>query len=638
VKDVIEMEDPATVAAVIVEPIGHTGGIIDPPEEYLPILREVCDRYGVLLIFDEIITGMGRTGQLFAADTFGVVPDVICLGKGLSGGYAPLSAMMCRRGIADAFWGPIEENPGFVEGHTFEGNPISCAAGLAVLEEILERDLCANARTQGERLRAGFARLAEKYGIIGDLRGKGLFRASRSCAIRARKSNSPRPRRSASAWAAARSRTASSAGSIRTGSRSAHRSSPRRRKSTRWSRSSTAASAMSWEDSPAVGPWWLRRALLGTLLFVGCDGAPGGSTRFIPPAVDLESFEPEVRRQIEEQQRSAEAVPSDPEAIGRLAMLLHAYGRLDAAEVTYRAANAVAPGDDRWPCGLAHVLVERGGAAEAKSVLEEALRRNPHSAPAALGLGDLALKDADATLAKSCFAKALDASPGSPHALVGLAQAALLEGNNAEAIGRCEEALRAAPRFGKALFVEASAARAAGDPQRANDLLELHARSDKNFAPPDPILDALESLRRDSDSVLRRGNAAFQEGRFEDALQLFATALERNPKLAMAEYDLGLTLQQLGRHAEAVERYERFLAAQPRSVDGLNNLGLALQALGRRDAALERFEAALAVDPAYTTARLNMARALRASGRPDEAARHLIEALRREPRQRAHIR
>jgi len=175
VKDVIEMEDPATVAAVIVEPIGHTGGIIDPPEEYLPILREVCDRYGVLLIFDEIITGMGRTGQLFAADTFGVVPDVICLGKGLSGGYAPLSAMMCRRGIADAFWGPIEENPGFVEGHTFEGNPISCAAGLAVLEEILERDLCANARTQGERLRAGFARLAEKYGIIGDLRGKGLF-------------------------------------------------------------------------------------------------------------------------------------------------------------------------------------------------------------------------------------------------------------------------------------------------------------------------------------------------------------------------------------------------------------------------------------------------------------------------------
>jgi adenosylmethionine-8-amino-7-oxononanoate aminotransferase len=128
-----------------------------------------------LLIFDEIITGAGRTGHLFAAETFGVTPDVLCTAKGLSGGYAPLSAMICRKPIGDAFWGPIAENPGFVEGHTFEGNPISCAAGLAVLDEILERDLCGNARTQGERLRQGFERLAEKYGVIGDIRGKGLL-------------------------------------------------------------------------------------------------------------------------------------------------------------------------------------------------------------------------------------------------------------------------------------------------------------------------------------------------------------------------------------------------------------------------------------------------------------------------------
>src|SRR5262245_49376190 len=175
VGDVIDMEDPATVAAVMVEPIGHTGGIIDPPEEYLPLLREICDRHNVLLIFDEIITGVGRTGQMFAAETFGVTPDVICMGKGLSGGYAPLSAMICRKPIAAAFWGPISQNPGFVEGHTFEGNPISCAAGIAVLREIIERDLCANARQQGERLRAGFERLAKKHGVIGDIRGKGLF-------------------------------------------------------------------------------------------------------------------------------------------------------------------------------------------------------------------------------------------------------------------------------------------------------------------------------------------------------------------------------------------------------------------------------------------------------------------------------
>ncbi len=175
VGDVVDLEDPKTVAAVIVEPIGHTGGIIDPPDEYLRILREVCTRHDVLLIFDEIITGAGRTGELFAAETFGVTPDVLCVGKGLGGGYAPISAMICGRSIADSFWGDATDNPGFVEGHTFEGNPISCSAALAVLREIIERDLLANVKVQGERLRRGFERLAEKHGVVGDIRGKGFL-------------------------------------------------------------------------------------------------------------------------------------------------------------------------------------------------------------------------------------------------------------------------------------------------------------------------------------------------------------------------------------------------------------------------------------------------------------------------------
>jgi len=174
VGDVIEMEDPSTVAAVMVEPIGHTGGIIDPPAEYLPILREVCDRHNVLLIFDEIITGVGRTGRMFAADTFGVLPDILCLGKGLSGGYMPLSALICRDHVGRAFWGDAPENPGFVEGHTYEGHPVACAAGIAALREILDRDLLSNARAMGERLRAGLEGL-RRHGIVGDIRGKGLF-------------------------------------------------------------------------------------------------------------------------------------------------------------------------------------------------------------------------------------------------------------------------------------------------------------------------------------------------------------------------------------------------------------------------------------------------------------------------------
>jgi len=177
VESVIEMEDPATVAAVMVEPIGHTGGVIDPPAEYLPLLRAICDRHNVLLIFDEIITGIGRTGEMFAAQTFGVTPDVLCIAKGMGGGYAPISAMICRKPIGEAFWGPIAENPGFVEGHTFEGNPIACATGIAVLREIIDRDLCGNARVQGARLHQRFEELARKYTVIGDIRGKGLFHA-----------------------------------------------------------------------------------------------------------------------------------------------------------------------------------------------------------------------------------------------------------------------------------------------------------------------------------------------------------------------------------------------------------------------------------------------------------------------------
>jgi len=168
------MEDPDTVAAVMVEPIGNTGGIIDPPEEYLPLLREICDRHNVLLVFDEIINGIGRTGQMFAAQTFGVTPDMICVGKGLSSGYTPLAALLCRQHVADAFWGDVTSNPGFVEGHTFEGNPLGAVAGLATLEEIVSRDLCGNARRAGARLRKGLEDM-QRHGIIGDIRGKGLF-------------------------------------------------------------------------------------------------------------------------------------------------------------------------------------------------------------------------------------------------------------------------------------------------------------------------------------------------------------------------------------------------------------------------------------------------------------------------------
>lgn len=174
VEDVILHEDPNTVAAVLVEPIGNTGGMITPTEEYFQIIRDACDRHDVLLIFDEVITGFGKTGNMFAAQTFGVTPDILCAGKGISSGAYPLGAMLAREDMADAFRGRPEENLHFAHGHTFAGNPLACAIGLAVLSEIVEKDLCAKARSNGDYLRDRLACL-KKFGVVREIRGRGIL-------------------------------------------------------------------------------------------------------------------------------------------------------------------------------------------------------------------------------------------------------------------------------------------------------------------------------------------------------------------------------------------------------------------------------------------------------------------------------
>jgi adenosylmethionine-8-amino-7-oxononanoate aminotransferase len=172
----IEAEDPATVAAVIVEPISiSSAGFIVPPPDYLPRLREICTRHNVVLIYDEIITGFGRLGAMFGSQHYGAAPDITCCGKGMSGGYAPLAAILIRDRIAAPFYGEEHDNVQFHHGHTFGGNPIACAAGVAVLNEFLVRDVLSNVRQQGERLRRRLNELAERFPIIGEVRGVGLL-------------------------------------------------------------------------------------------------------------------------------------------------------------------------------------------------------------------------------------------------------------------------------------------------------------------------------------------------------------------------------------------------------------------------------------------------------------------------------
>jgi len=174
-EDIIVHEDRDTVAGIIIEPICNTGGIISPTDEYFALIRDICDRHHVVLIFDEVLTGFAKTGAMFAGQAFGVTPDVICCGKGISSGMIPLGAMIAREDMAEAFFGPGRDEVEFAHGHTFAGNPLACAVGIAVIDEILENNLVQKAGELGEYL-AGKLEGFKRYGVIREVRGKGVLR------------------------------------------------------------------------------------------------------------------------------------------------------------------------------------------------------------------------------------------------------------------------------------------------------------------------------------------------------------------------------------------------------------------------------------------------------------------------------
>ena len=173
---------PDEVAAIIVEPIQGEGGYIIPPPNFLPGLRDICDRHGILLVLDEIQSGMGRTGKLFACEHWGVQPDILCLAKGIASGM-PLGAIVARSEIMS--WPPGSH------ASTFGGNPISCAAALATLDLLLDGGMMAMATASGEYAMKRLWEMAARYPQIGDVRGKGLMIGVEL--VKNRESNEPDP-------------------------------------------------------------------------------------------------------------------------------------------------------------------------------------------------------------------------------------------------------------------------------------------------------------------------------------------------------------------------------------------------------------------------------------------------------------
>ena len=196
IERLIEFEGPATIAAIIMEPVQNSGGAIVPPPGYMQRVRQICDHYGIVLIADEVICGFGRVGAWFGSSALGFVPDIMTCAKGITSGYAPLGAVMVRPEIADAFLG--DEGDKFMHGVTFGGHPAACAAALANIA-ILEREqLPARSAALGDSMLRELRAAVGDHPNVGDIRGKGLFIALEL--VRDRASRQPLEEPNLMAW------------------------------------------------------------------------------------------------------------------------------------------------------------------------------------------------------------------------------------------------------------------------------------------------------------------------------------------------------------------------------------------------------------------------------------------------------
>jgi taurine---2-oxoglutarate transaminase len=169
-EDVIMFEGPQTIAALILEPVVGTNGILIPPDGYLQGVREICSRHGIMLIADEVMSGFGRTGAWWAVDHWGVVPDMITMAKGLTASYVPLGAVGMRREIAEAFRDKV-----FYGGLTYNSHPLGCATALATISVYEEDGLIERARAMGEVMAGHHQALRESHPSVGAVRNIGLF-------------------------------------------------------------------------------------------------------------------------------------------------------------------------------------------------------------------------------------------------------------------------------------------------------------------------------------------------------------------------------------------------------------------------------------------------------------------------------
>jgi tetratricopeptide (TPR) repeat protein len=400
-----------------------------------------------------------------------------------------------------------------------------------------------------------------------------------------------------------------------------------------------------------------RRLLLAVaLLGAACSRIPSQ----VPP-LTLDGFLPSVRAQVQKSYDDVRLHPQDPDANGRLAMILHAYGQFDSAAVFYGRARALAPREFRWAYYLGTAQAAGAKNSEALATLQQALALQPQSQPARLKLAEVLLALGRARESQLLYEAAAQQDPqfAAPH--YGLGRALTAQGDTA-AVEHYRRACELWPAYGAAHYALALAYQKSGQSDLAREHMALYEKNQLSEPPSrDDLLDAVQALNDTALSHLKKGVSLEAAGRLPEAAAEHEQALALDPQLVQAHvnliplygrlgqvdkaeqhyraavalepnraashYDFGVLLFEAKKYHEAAEAFRRTLAADPRHPDAHNNLGFLLEREGRRDEALRHFRAALESRPNFRLAHFHLGRLLLQQGHTAEAIRHLEQTL-----------
>jgi len=365
----------------------------------------------------------------------------------------------------------------------------------------------------------------------------------------------------------------------------------------------------------------------------GCNTRrePQPSSEALPPAVlpDLSQMDKAVQQQINDSYRAVSS-SDDARAYGDTGKLLMAAEYFEAAEPFYLRAQALEPGEMRWPYYLGHVYLAKADPAKAVTSFERALSIKPDDVATLVWLGGVHLDQGQPELAEPFYARALMIQPKTVSALFGLGQAALAKREYARAVDQFEQALAADPRESIAHYPLALAYRGLGNTAQA----EVHLRQQGRIevGPPDPLMTELRGLLQGPVAEENRGIRAMDGGDFKTAAEHFRRGLESAPDNPSLRHKLGTALSLAGDTAGAFEQFQETVKRTPDFAQAYYSLGVLLAISGRPQEAVERFSTAVRYQPDYVEARLRLAELLRQTGRPDAALSQYERVMALDPR------